>query len=209
MIETIHIKNFRGIRELKLENLGQINIIAGKNNASKSSILEALALFLSAKEGFSLFIKILREILLWRGWYGEKSIYDLFYKNSKELEVSVKFLNQDFANLTLKNSNQSFANKNIAVELKSDKNSWSGRFDSHLIHPDYISSILTSAEATQSNFEFITSLTLIKFGYIESIYSQAYETQVLQDAIRLLREAYPEVKSLSPLQKYNKWIIHV
>jgi len=208
MIETIHIKNFRGIRELKLENLGQINIIAGKNNASKSSILEALALFLSAKGGQSPFTKILRGILLWRGLYGEKSIYDLFYKDFEEIKVNVKFLNQDFVSLTLKTSNQSFVNKNIIVEFKSDK-SKPFSFDPHLTRPEYISSILTSAEATQSNFEFITSLTLMKFGYIESIYSQAYESQVLQDAIKLLREAYPEVKSLSPLQKYNKWIIHV
>ena len=100
MIEIIHIKNFRGIKELKLDNLGQINIIAGKNNTSKSSILEALALSLSAKEGQQLFTKILREILLWRGLYGEKSIYDLFYKNSKEIEVKVKFLEQEFINLT-------------------------------------------------------------------------------------------------------------
>ena len=210
MIEIIHIKNFRGIKDLKLDNLGQINIIAGKNNTSKSSILEALALSLSAKDGQHLFTKILREILLWRGLYGEKSIYDLFYKNSKEIEVKVKFLEQEFINLTLKTDNQSFVNKGITIEFEDGKNHWRNMgFNLHLIEPNYISSVLTSAEITQSNFEFITSLTLMKFGYIESLYSQAYESQVLQQAIELLKKAYPEVKSLSPLQKYNKWIMHV
>jgi AAA15 family ATPase/GTPase len=227
MIETISIRNFRGIDKLNLDNLGQINIIAGKNNSSKSSILEALALFLGAKDGQELFINILREILLWRGLYGEKSIEDLFYRGSKELEVSVRFFEHDIMALILKTHAVGFAGisprieKGIAVEFKSNGGSWRREFSRKYIFgysnsklkkiPQYewIIDILTSAETTQSDFEFITSLTLMKFGYIENLYSQAYENQVLQDAIKVIQGAYPEVKSLSPIQKYNKWIIHV
>lgn len=45
MITSLQIENFRGIKKLNLSNLGQINVIAGKNNAGKSSVLEALSLF--------------------------------------------------------------------------------------------------------------------------------------------------------------------
>ena len=216
MIETIHIKNFRGIKELKLENLGQINIIAGKNNSSKSSILEALALLLGARDSQKLFISILREILLWRGIYGEKSIEDLFYKGSKELEVSVRFFEHDIMKLILKTHAIGFVGvgphirSGISVKFKSNGGSWQGVFRSlDLTQPEYISSLLTFTGFTQKDFEFVTSLTLMKFGYIESLYSQAYESRVLQQAIKVLQGAYPEVKSLSPLQKYGKWIIHV
>lgn len=42
MINYLKLKNYKGIKEAKLENLGHINIICGKNNSGKSSILEAI-----------------------------------------------------------------------------------------------------------------------------------------------------------------------
>ncbi len=35
MINSLSIKNFRGIREGKIENLGQVNIFIGKNNSGQ------------------------------------------------------------------------------------------------------------------------------------------------------------------------------
>ncbi|MCL2519697.1 MAG: AAA family ATPase [Spirochaetaceae bacterium] len=40
-LKSLHIQNYRGIKELKLENLGQINIFTGNNNSGKSTVLEA------------------------------------------------------------------------------------------------------------------------------------------------------------------------
>lgn len=48
MIENIKINNFRGIKELTIENLGQINIILGKNNCGKTSLLDAILLLSGA-----------------------------------------------------------------------------------------------------------------------------------------------------------------
>lgn len=42
MISELTIENYRGIRNLKLDNLGKINIIAGANNTGKTSILEVI-----------------------------------------------------------------------------------------------------------------------------------------------------------------------
>ncbi|MFM7469097.1 MAG: AAA family ATPase [Vampirovibrionales bacterium] len=42
--QTAHIKNFRGIEELKLDYLGLLNVFVGGNSVGKTSILEALAL---------------------------------------------------------------------------------------------------------------------------------------------------------------------
>lgn len=44
MIRSIKIHGYRGFRDLALENLGQINLLVGKNNSGKSSVLEALQL---------------------------------------------------------------------------------------------------------------------------------------------------------------------
>lgn len=42
--KNIHIQNFRGFKELKIEDFKQVNLFVGKNNAGKSSVLEALFL---------------------------------------------------------------------------------------------------------------------------------------------------------------------
>ena len=44
-IESINIKNYRGIQELKITNLKRINILVGNNNAGKTSLLEAIQIF--------------------------------------------------------------------------------------------------------------------------------------------------------------------
>lgn len=44
MLNDIHIQNFRGFADLKLEGLSRVNLVVGKNNAGKTSLLEALAI---------------------------------------------------------------------------------------------------------------------------------------------------------------------
>lgn len=47
MIESIRIKNFRGFKDIKISPLSQLTLISGKNNAGKSSVLEAIFLLLA------------------------------------------------------------------------------------------------------------------------------------------------------------------
>jgi|GraSoiStandDraft_2_1057267.scaffolds.fasta_scaffold232836_1 energy-coupling factor transporter ATP-binding protein EcfA2 len=44
-IDDFHIQGFRGLRDLKIANLGQINLFVGNNNSGKTSVLEAASLF--------------------------------------------------------------------------------------------------------------------------------------------------------------------
>ena len=45
VLDSLEIKNFRAFKHLKIEKLGRVNLIVGKNNIGKSSVLEALWLF--------------------------------------------------------------------------------------------------------------------------------------------------------------------
>jgi AAA15 family ATPase/GTPase len=47
-LKKFHIQGFRGISELEIDQLSQINLFVGRNNASKTSILEAIFLLLGA-----------------------------------------------------------------------------------------------------------------------------------------------------------------
>jgi AAA15 family ATPase/GTPase len=44
-LENITIHQFRGLQELELKHLGQINLLVGVNNSGKTSVLEALSIF--------------------------------------------------------------------------------------------------------------------------------------------------------------------
>ncbi|MEH2112332.1 AAA family ATPase [Nostoc sp.] len=47
MLKTIKIDNFRSFQSFELQKLGRINLLVGKNNIGKTSILEAIQLLCS------------------------------------------------------------------------------------------------------------------------------------------------------------------
>ena len=48
MLERLHIQNYRVFNDLKIDQLSRINLIAGKNNSGKTSLLEAIFLLAGA-----------------------------------------------------------------------------------------------------------------------------------------------------------------
>ena len=50
MMKSLHIKNFKNFKELTIDRLGRVNLIVGKNNAGKSSLLEAISIYISNGE---------------------------------------------------------------------------------------------------------------------------------------------------------------
>jgi predicted ATP-dependent endonuclease of OLD family len=62
MIEYLNAINYKGISEIRLSELGHINVLCGKNNSGKTSILEALE---SSKESFRIGKKISSDDIEW------------------------------------------------------------------------------------------------------------------------------------------------
>src|SRR5438132_982123 len=60
ILNSLEIRGFRGFRHLQIERLGCVNLVVGKNNVGKSSLLEALRLY--ARRGSpSLIWELLKE----------------------------------------------------------------------------------------------------------------------------------------------------
>lgn len=91
-LKEFRTKQFRGIKNLKINNLGNINIIVGDNNSGKTSVLEAMMLLRNAFE-FSNVLNVMR--LRDNGFYSpfRTSAYDNFLymfnpeKEEKRIEV--------------------------------------------------------------------------------------------------------------------------
>jgi ABC-type branched-subunit amino acid transport system ATPase component len=53
-LESLRIQNFRTFKDLTIERLGRVNLIVGKNNVGKTSLLEAINLYVRGGTGSSL-----------------------------------------------------------------------------------------------------------------------------------------------------------
>lgn len=70
ILDSLEIQNFRGLKELRIERLGRVNLIVGKNNVGKTSVLEALRLY-----AFPGSLEILRELLVSRDQFDPESTF--------------------------------------------------------------------------------------------------------------------------------------
>jgi AAA15 family ATPase/GTPase len=68
MLNSLYIKNYRNLKELKINSLSRVNLITGKNNTGKSTVLEAIATY-AARGNLSLIYQLLKE----RGEYHKPS----------------------------------------------------------------------------------------------------------------------------------------
>ncbi|HBL76144.1 MAG: hypothetical protein A2W90_08865 [Bacteroidetes bacterium GWF2_42_66] len=60
MINSINVRKYRNLDELKIRSLVQVNLITGKNNTGKSTLLEAIAIY-TAKSNLGIISQILEE----------------------------------------------------------------------------------------------------------------------------------------------------
>ena len=72
MLDSLHIQNYRLFKDLKIDKLGQVNLISGKNNCGKTALLEALRI-LDSKANINVLTNILyrrNENIIGDSWSG-------------------------------------------------------------------------------------------------------------------------------------------
>jgi AAA15 family ATPase/GTPase len=84
MLDSLEIQNYRNFKHLRIEKLGRVNLIIGKNNTGKTSLLEAVSLYVGTDK-----FGALKEILTLRGDYDEENYRkietDKFNENTRLL----------------------------------------------------------------------------------------------------------------------------
>lgn len=106
MLKHLNIHHFRGFKALKMERLARINLIAGKNSAGKTSLLEALFLLAGAGN-----INLVPRLQALRGLgpnveplqlMGENAWAPLFHVLDTERAAHIAGRHSRFGDLTLK-----------------------------------------------------------------------------------------------------------
>ncbi len=91
MLQTVTIKNFRLFKEFDIANLARVNLIVGKNNVGKSSLLEALYLLVNPDA------PALPKLLEARGEFSQQNydITHLFWGHRLQNESSILIQAED------------------------------------------------------------------------------------------------------------------
>ena len=103
MLRSLKIENFRCFQNFELQQLGRINLLVGKNNSGKTSILEAIHLLTDKTN-----LESLTEIMLNRGEYilsnehaRELDIRHLFYNHQIDIGSSFSISSSNITSITL------------------------------------------------------------------------------------------------------------
>lgn len=86
MLSSLEIRNFKNLKDLRINSLSRINLFTGKNNTGKSTILEALAIYATKGD-----LNVIYQLLNERGENHKQSDSD---KN--ETETNIKALSSLF-----------------------------------------------------------------------------------------------------------------
>lgn len=99
-ISKIHIKSYRGIQDLYLDNLKKINILTGDNNSGKTSVLEVISSFSSPADfrKWRTLLRIENPNPYKRGTTIYEGFYDLFNIDfdSKNIEYTIEANKTEF-----------------------------------------------------------------------------------------------------------------
>lgn len=110
-LDSLKIQNFRLLEDVEVKKLGHVNLIVGKNNSGKSTVLEALALLASGFEP-----ETVRLLILKRDFNNNTELFNKYIKNNDMYNIFDSF----FSNKVSKNiyTNKSFiGNDNISLRI--------------------------------------------------------------------------------------------
>src|SRR3989442_15338002 len=82
ILNSLEIRNFRAFRDLKIEHLGRVNLLVGKNNVGKTSLIEAIQLYAS---------RVSTPTFIWEIMSARREVKQPFV-NVRDILIALKYL---------------------------------------------------------------------------------------------------------------------
>ncbi len=219
MIKDFEIENFRGIQSLKLEGFSNVNIFVGKPNTGKTSILEALYLYLSKHPDAITNILEFRKTVVdkdcFQGFFYDYDLNNQIILTNDDEELKIHCRNNHYTNIMIDGSQQKDKGVNeMSLEYHKSQSKRTMRISKTFPNPFQIhfQANLTSFENNQINSEkadFVNesnSYENILKRNLETILSNKTNKEVLNKCLKKFSSDIQEISFLDSrvvIQKEN------
>ena len=197
-LNSLSIKNFRGINNLELNNLSNINILVGDNNCGKTSVLEAISLFQNPLEINNILTSCCkrgRDII---------SIFDLFLEMfpreniNKNIEI-VSSINSVLYNLNINGKLIERINPNLYRCIENDEyfdeNYFENRIFKGRIKVKKNTEVINEKEIDLSEEKIQSTLADLSNQIINMVYVSPYDylyNRLIDDTINVIKSGEKE-----------------
>ena len=197
-LNSLSIKNFRGINNLELNNLSNINILVGDNNCGKTSVLEAISLFQNPLEINNILTSCCkrgRDII---------SIFDLFLEMfpreniSKNIEI-ISSINSVLYNLNINGKLIERINPNLYRCIENneyfDENCFESRIFKGRIKVKKNTEVINEKEINLSEEKIQSTLGDLSNQIINMVYVSPYDylyNRLIDDTINVIKSGEKE-----------------
>lgn len=197
-LNSLSIKNFRGINNLELNNLSNINILVGDNNCGKTSVLEAISLFQNPLEINNILTSCCkrgRDII---------SIFDLFLEMfpreniNKNIEI-VSSINSVLYNLNINGKLIERINPNLYRCIENDEYFDENYFESRIfkgrIKVKKNTEVINEKEINLSEEKIQSTLGDLSNQIINMVYVSPYDylyNRLIDDTINVIKSGEKE-----------------
>lgn len=197
-LNSLSIKNFRGINNLELNNLSNINILVGDNNCGKTSVLEAISLFQNPLEINNILTSCCkrgRDII---------SIFDLFLEMfpreniNKNIEI-ISSINSVLYNLNINGKLIERINPNLYRCIENDEyfdeNYFENRIFKGRIKVKKNMEVINEKEINLSEEKIQSTLADLSNQIINMVYVSPYDylyNRLIDDTINVIKSGEKE-----------------
>lgn len=149
MYKSLEIENFRSIKHLNIEDLGRVNVFLGKNNSSKTTVLESIFLLLGATNP-ELIIRIhnFRDLLLNEANDLSFIFHNLDFNNKINIKISSEIQN-DYREVSIMPSSVVSKTKTKKVEVDIDNLSYDSSREENKVNELVLNGVIKQRHSQQ------------------------------------------------------------
>ena len=214
-VSQVNIASYRGLSDIEIGGLSDVNVFLGPSNSGKTSALEAIYLASSANT----LCDALRRIIRSRGGVGAPSVLSLFPKldTSRRIDVTLDMNGADHTRLAASLFVTQDDRHLLAIGFEDKRGSSVElvvKFDpSRADFTDITSDTDPDDEKSVEEMDkaaFVSPTELTDIEVFDERYSDAYLSETLPSLLDALRSVYPLLKDIRPVKvDADRWMSYV